>query len=234
MEKTENFDVQVLARRVGWALLATIVFGIIAAMFVAQGIDINMSADVVATAENMLEAELRLKAKAYIGTFIFALGALVSVGLYLLLRKSGPLLAGWSLFVSLAASILILLGSVFAMNAAQIAGNEAYNLLTDEAGKLTLLGLQATSDYTSFHLGLILSSAAMAGFFYLFFKSGLIPKIISGWGLFASLFVVFMIVARDFIPILGHNGLTAAFMVSNLIALVSTGLYLGIRGVRQI
>ncbi len=234
MQTTRNLNMQAVARSVGWSMLASIVFGILAAMFIAKGIDINLSADVVATAENMLEAELRLKAKAYIGVFMFTLGALVSVGLYLLLRESGPFIAGWSLFVSIASAVIILLGSVFALNAAQIAGNSAYTTLTDEAGRHLLAGLQATSDYTSFHLGLILSTIANIGFFYLFLKSGLIPKIIGGWGLFASLFVVVIIVARDFIPVLGHGGLTAAFMVSNLIALVSTGLYLGIRGVRDI
>lgn len=234
MQMTESLNMQVLARAVGWTFIATIVFSILSAMFVVQGIDINLSADVVATAENMQEAELRLKAKAYIGLLMFALEALISVGLYLILRKSGAFLAGWCLFVSFASAILILFGSVFAMNAAQIVGNEAYNLLTDEAGRLMHAGLQATSDYTSFHLGLILSSVAHAGFFYLFLKSGLIPKIISGWGVFASVFLVVTIVARDFIPALGHDGLTSAFLLSNLIALVSTGLYLGIRGTRPI
>ncbi len=231
---TQNIDMQVLARIVGWGFLATIIFGILTAMFIVQGIDINLSADVVATAENMQGAELRLKAKAYIGIFMFMLEALISVGLFLMLRRFGTFLAGWCLFVNLASAVLILLGAVFTMNAAQIVGNEAYNSLTDGSGRLMLTGLQATSDYTSFHLGLILSTIANAGFFYLFLKSGLIPKIISGWGLFASLFVVTMIVARDFVPILGHNYLTAAFMVSNLIAFISTGLYLGIRGVRTI
>ncbi|MBL4854068.1 DUF4386 domain-containing protein [bacterium AH-315-J19] len=230
---SESLDMQGVARCVGWALLATIGFGILGAIFIAQGIDINMSADIAATAENMLEAETRLRAKAYMGVLLFGLSALISVGFYLLLRKSGQFLAGWSLFVSLGSAVLFLLGAVFAMNAAQIAGDEAYTTLTDASGRLMLTSLQATSDYTSFHLGLVLSSAANAGFFYLFLKSGLIPKIISGWGLFASLFVAVMIVARDFIPALGHNGLTAAFMAANLIALVSTGLYLGIKGVRQ-
>lgn len=114
------------------------------------------------------------------------------------------------------------------MNAAQIAGNAACTTLTDDAGRHLLAGLQATSDYTSFHFGLILSAVANTGFFYLLIKSGLIPKITSGWGRCASIFVVVMIVARDFDPILGHGNLTVAFMVPNFIALIATGLYLGI------
>ncbi|MEO9636180.1 MAG: DUF4386 domain-containing protein [Parasphingorhabdus sp.] len=225
---------QKIGRIAGCSLLGTIFIGIVSALFVVEGIDINLSADVIATAQNMLEAETHLRAKAYIGLATFGLGVAVSVGLFLLLKPSGQLLAGWSLLVSLGSAILSLLGAVFALTAAEIAGDVAYAQLASDDQRLLLTGLQATSDYTSFHLGLILSSASMAGFFYLFLKSGLLPKILAGWGLFASLFVVTAVVVRDFIPIVGHNAVTLSFMASNLIALVGTGLYLAIKGVRSV
>lgn len=231
MQALDEANPRALARLVGWSLIGTIVIGILSALFVVRDIDINLSANVAAVAENMLDAEPQLRAKAYISALLVIVEILIGVGFFLLLRRSGPLLAGWSLLTGLVGSILALLGAVFALNAVEIATNPAYSALTDDA-RLTLLGLQATSNYTSFHLGLILSSAANTGFFYLFLRSKLIPAIIAGWGLFASTFVVVAIVARDFIPLLGHETITAAFMLSNLIALVSTGLYLGIRGVR--
>ena len=80
----------------------------------------------------------------------------------------------------------------------------------------------------------MVAPAGKAGFFYLFVKSRLIPTVIAAWGVFASLFVVIVIVARDFLPALGHGGVTLAFMVSNLVALLATGLYLAIRGVRRL
>ncbi len=223
---------QSLARIIGLSFLGTLLIGIISAFIVGEGIDINLSADVVATAQNMLEAEADLRAKAYIALATFALGVVFNAGLFLLLRSSGPLLAIWSLVVGMAASLLSLMGAVFALNAAHIAGNAAYIELATDSQRLLLTGLQATSDYTSFHLGLVLSSIAMAGFFFLFWSSGLIPRVISGWGIFASLFVASMIVSRDFIPMLGHFYVTASFMASNLIALVATALYLCIKGVR--
>jgi hypothetical protein len=73
----------------------------------------------------------------------------------------------------------------------------------------------------------------MAGFFWLFFKSRQIPAVIAGWGVFASLFVAGSIVLRDFIPALGHSSVTMAFMLSNLVALFSTSIYLAARGVRS-
>lgn len=232
MVSADNSNPKTVARTVGWSLIATIVIGMVSALLVAPDIDINLSADVAAVAESMLEAEQRLRAKAYIAILALGLDAVIVIGLYLLLRRAGPLLAGWSVFIGLSASILMFLGAVFALNAAEIAGDSAYGGMSDTT-RLMLASVQATSDYTSFHLGLVLSSLAKAGFFYLFLRSGLMPRIIAGWGLFAMLFVATTIVARDFIPMLGHGTITMAFMLSNLIALVSTGLYLGIAGVRS-
>ena len=223
-----------LARRVGLAWLATLLVGIIATVLLGQGIDINLSADVEAVAVAMLDAETRLRALAYVALLIFGLDLLVSLGLFLLLKSTGPLLAAWSLAARMMAGLLSVLGAVFLMNSAEIASRPAYTVLADSADRLLLNGLQATSNYTSFHLSIVLSSAALAGFFWLFLRSGQIPKLIAGWGLFASLFVASTIVLRDFIPALGHITITMAFMLSNLIALFSTSIYLAAKGVRTI
>ena len=221
-----------LARRVGLAWLATLLIGIVSTILLGQGIDINLSADVAAVAAAMLDAELRLRALAYVALLIFALDLLISLGLFLLLKSTGPLLAAWSLAGRIMAGMLSVLGAVFLMNSAEIASRPAYAALADSADRLLLNGLQATSNYTSFHLSIPLSSAAMAGFFWLFMKSGLIPKPIAVWGLFASLFAGSTIVLRDFIPVLGHNAITLAFILSNLVALFSTSIYLAAKGVR--
>jgi hypothetical protein len=232
MQNQTSYNLHSLSRYVGWSLIGSIIVGIIAAMTVSSGIDINLSADIAKTAENMLAAESRLHAKAYIALLLFLLAIFTSVGLFLLLRKSGEVLAIWSFLVGVSANALALLGAVYAMNAALIAGNSAFDIIGDGTQRLLLTSLQVTSDYTSFHLSLVLSSAANVAIFFLFLRSGLIPKLISGWGVFASLFVVVALVGRDFIPLLGNNIVTGAFMASNLIALIALGLYLGIRGAK--
>lgn len=233
MSKSPHREILRTARIVGMSLLATIFLGMIGAFTVSKGIDINLSADVAAVSEAMLEAEQRLQAKAYLGLLLFILQMVFLSGLFILLRGYGAVLALTSLFVGVAAAILGLLGAVFAMNAAQFAGNAAYVEMVNGQQRGMLAALQATSDYTSFHLGLVLSSLSNAGFFVLLLSSGLISRLISGWGIFASFFVALTIVARDFIPILGNNAITMAFMLSNLVALIATGLYLTIGGVRQ-
>ncbi len=232
MHESELTESAALARRIGLAWLATMLIGILATVLFGRGIDINLSADVEAVATAMLEAETRLRALAYAALLVFALDLLVSIGLFLLLRSAGPLLAAWSLAGRITAGLLSVLGAVFLMNSAEIASRPAYTVLADNADRLLLNGLQATSSYTSFHLSIVLSSGALAGFFWLFLRSGRIPKLIAGWGLFASLFVAITIVLRDFIPALGHIAVTMAFMLSNLIALFSTSFYLAARGVR--
>ncbi len=234
MNDLEPIESVALARRIGLAWLATLLVGIIGTVLLGQGIDINLSADVEAVAVAMLDAETRLRALAYVALLIFALDLLVSLGLFLLLKSAGPLLAAWSLTARIMAGLLSVLGAVFLMNSAEIASRPAYTVLADSADRLLLNGLQATSNYTSFHLSIVLSSAALAGFFWLFLRSGRVPKLIAGWGLFASLFVASTIVLRDFIPALGHITITMAFMLSNLIALFSTSIYLAAKGVRAI
>ena len=230
MQNTIN--IERLSKQVGWSLLATVFIGMAAAMLISSGIDVNMSADIKTTAENMLNAESRLHAKAYVGLLQFMLGAFVSVGLFLILRATNLLVSAWSLITDLSATILTLLGSVYAMNAALIAGNSAFDIIGGGSQNLMLTSLQVVSDYTSFHLALILGCAAKVGIFYVFLKSGLIPRFISGWGIFASAFVVVAVVGRDFIPMLGSNVITGAFLACNLLALLMLGFYLGIKGVR--
>lgn len=229
-----NYESEALARRVGLAWLATLLIGALSTALLGQGIDINLSADVEAVAVAMLDAETRLRALAYATLLLFALDVLVSLGLFLLLNSAGPLLAAWSLVARIMGGLLSTLGAIFLMNSAEIASRPAYDVLADSADRLLLSGLQATSNYTSFHLSIVLSSAALAGFFWLFLKSGRIPKLIAAWGLFASLFVASTIVLRDFIPGLGHITITLAFMLSNLVALFSTSIYLAVKGVRSV
>ena len=224
---------QDLSHYIGWSLIASIIIGILASVFISSGIDVNLSADITKTAENMLNAEQRVYARAYVSIFTFMLQVFIFVGLFLTLRIHGAVLALWALVVGSAAALLSLTGAVSAMNVALMADNSAFETLASNSDRLMLAGVQVTSDYTSFHLSLVLNSFAMAAIFYLFLKSQLIPKLISAWGVFASLFVAVTIVARDFMPALGDNAITGAFMISNLIAIIALGLYLGIKGIRK-
>lgn len=228
---TPAYQPGTIARYVGVSILLMIGFGIFGAATLAEGINVNLTADASATGANMLNAETAVRARAWLGALGFALDILISIGLFLILSPRGPLLALWSLVAGITAAVLSLFGGVAMLNAAEIAGDATYQHLASDAQRWLLASLQATSEYTSFHLGLVIGSFAKAGFFYLFLRSGMIPSFISAWGVFASLFVGMTIVARDFVPALGSNTITMAFMICNLIALVALAMYLLIWGV---
>lgn len=222
------------ARLTGIALIATIALGIIMALTVLQGIDINLTADFVATPAAMMEAETSLRVAAYLSILGFALNSLVTIGLFVLLRQTSPVLALWCLCMGVTAAFMTLMGGVFTMNAALLAGNEGLATLADASQRTLLTSLQAATNYTAFHMGLIISSLSMAGYFWLFFKSRQIPSLLSGFGIYASLFVAIAISLRDFVPFLASNAVTGLFIVCNLIALVALGIYLAIWRVRPV
>ena len=152
MQLSDNINSVQLARYTGWSLIASIVLGILVSVFFLSGIDINLNADVEGTARNMLDAETRLRAKAYFSILSFGLALFTTLGLFLLLTNYGRLLAAWSALLGIASSIVILLGTGATMIAAEIAGDAAYRTLADEPLRLLLVGVQASTDYTSFHL----------------------------------------------------------------------------------
>ncbi|GGZ97918.1 hypothetical protein GCM10008090_02800 [Arenicella chitinivorans] len=230
----QAFNSQQLSHQIGWSLILLIVLGIASALFITPGIDVNLSADIAGTAENMLTAELRLHAAAYLSVLQILLEMFIAIGFFLLLRDHGLVLASWSLVLAIITGVIALLGAVYALNSALIAGNSAFDSIASGNQRSLLISLQVTSDYTSFHLGLVLGSISKAGVFWLFLRSRLIPKLLAAWGVFASLFVVLALIGRDFLPVLGHATVTGAFMACNLVAVVALGLVLGVRGVNTL
>lgn len=220
-------DLQLTARLAGLSLLSILVLGIVGAMTIAPGIDVNLTGDIAATSINMGDAGDRLLALGWLRSAIFALELLFYVALWLVSRESAPLLAGWSATMGIASAVIGLLGAVIAMNAELIASNAAFG----SDARDSLLALQATLDHTSFHLALVLGSLAKAGIFAIFLTAALTPRLLAGFGLIASLFVVVAVVGRDFIPVLGNDIVTAAFLVGNLLSLLALGVWLALKGV---
>ncbi|QYJ06292.1 DUF4386 family protein [Qipengyuania flava] len=216
------------SRWTGAALLAGVVLGIVNAVSVSPGIDINLSGDFRATAEAMLQSPDRLQARGWMLMAIFACQAASLSGFYLLTRNRSPLPAIWALLAGLVAAKFSLSASVNAFAAGKLASGV---LAPDSASAHAVM--ETVANHSSFHLALVLSSLASAVFYGVFLRFRLLPPLLAGFGLFASLFVSATIVGRDFVAVLGHDAFTAAIMGANLIAIVATGLYLIVKGVRE-
>lgn len=216
------------SRWTGAALLAGVVLGIVNAMSVSPGIDINLSGDFRATAEAMLQSPGRLKARGWMLMAIFACQSASLSGFYLLTRERSPFSALWALLAGLVAATFSLSASVNAFAAAKLASGV---LAPDSAPAHAVM--ETVTNHSSFHLALVLSSLAGAVFYGVFLRFLLLPPLLAGFGLFASLFVAAIIVGRDFVAALGQDVFTAAIMGTNLIAIVATGFYLILKGVQE-
>jgi len=215
-------------RIAGAALLATIVIGAVGAATIAPGIDVNLSGDIAATAANMQNSGSSLLALGWMRLLILSLELLFYIAIWLAVRSRASLLAGWSGSMGVTSAILGSLGAVIAMNAHQIAASATIAAEQQAA----LLSLQATLDYTSFHLSLVLGAIAKAGFFAILLGAAMAPRWLTAFGMFASLLVAFVLVGRDFVPILGSDNVTIAFLAANFIALLSLGIFLSWKGLR--
>ena len=89
MAQFEAVHTKSVAHAVGWALIGSILLGIGTAFLIAHGIDVNMTADIAGTAEAMLGAETRLRAKAYLALLALFIQIFITIGFYALLRKQG-------------------------------------------------------------------------------------------------------------------------------------------------
>lgn len=233
MELVANERIDRTARMTGWALLAQTATGMLAAVTIAKGIDINLSGDVQATASSMLEREADGRLRGHLAVLSYTLAAFSAVGQFLIIGRQYLVLTAWALALALGAASLSLFGGVVAMNGAELASNAGIRELTLQDERIAFAAIQAITNYTSFHMALALGSLANTAFFAAFLKSGRIPMPIAAWGLFASAFVAAAVVLRDFVPALANDGVTAAFLGSNLIALIATGVYLAAKGVRM-
>ncbi|MFN2100440.1 DUF4386 family protein [Altererythrobacter sp. MF3-039] len=219
-------EMKTVGRWTGLAILASLLIGIINAMIVSAGIDVNLSGDIGGTAAAMSDAGQRLEGRGWILMILFLLEVVAIAGLYLMVRDTRRLAATSALLLGAGAALIGLVGALSAFNIAALLANGG------EASRIsTLIAREVAADYSSFHLSLVIASIAKACIYWIFVLNRRLPRLISGFGLFASGLVAVAIVARDFIPFLGSDAVTTAFMASNFVAIVATGLYMAIRGV---
>lgn len=159
------------------------------------------------------------------------LTVLLAYALYAALRSVDENLARMAMYWRL--------GEAFIGGAASVIDFTRLNLYTDPkyldvlgADKLqTVIGLADSAGFASFNITTTFFSVGSTLFFYLFFKSRCIPRILSTFGLFASVLVLFVSLANLVLPAYAHviqYGWAPIF-----IAEITTGIWLLVRGVKS-
>src|SRR5437773_7751965 len=168
-----------------------------------------------------------------IGLCLALLGSMstipLAIGLYVTLKPVDGNLALTALLFRSAEAVIGAVGIVgaFAILQIYLAANHAAAFDANQLHALTVLNPLAVST----DIAAIFFCTGSTIFFYVFFKTQYIPRMLSGWGVFASVLYLAMWFANLVAP-----GLPSLVQVIGsipiLIAEVGTGLWLLIRGIR--
>lgn len=145
----------------------------------------------------------------------------LAFGLYYALRPQQPLVAGAALLCRLleAALGMVSVMAEYAGIQAQVSGTRFGNIF---------LHLAEWNDSTNFAAFVFTIGSTI--FFYLFVKSGYIPRILAWWGLFASLLALSACLAHLLRP--AFPSMTMYAWAPMLLAETSTGLWLLLKSVK--
>lgn len=154
---------------------------------------------------------------------------LLAVGLYVTVRPVDANLALTALLFRIIEAAIGGVGAVsaFATLQAYLAANHASAL---DAKQMAAL-LDITSSASGFYVPAIFFCVGSTIFFYLFLRSAYIPRILAGWGVFAS--VLYLLVFLLILIAPQASGIPLVIgSIPILLAEVSTGLWLLVRGIR--
>jgi len=202
-------------------LLLDIAGGLIVSGIAGTGTFVDMSHRIVAS-ETLYRIGLSISLAGSLATILLA------VSLYATLKSVDGNLSMMALFFRSAESAIGAMGIVLAFASLQInlAVNHANAFDANQLSALANLSPSATE------VSAIFFSVGSAIFFYVFLKSGYIPRALSAWGTFASL--VYMVVWLTDLIAPNHPGLVNVVgSLPILVAEVSTALWLLIAGIRN-
>lgn len=153
---------------------------------------------------------------------------LLAAGLYVTVRPVDGNLALIALLFRTGESVVGAVGIAisFAVLQTRLAARDASAFSADQLGALASLFSAAPSG----EIAAIFFSLGSTIFFYVFWRSTLIPKALSAWGIFASLSYAALWFARLILP--ESSGLTLYGSLPALIAELSTAFWLLIKGIK--
>jgi hypothetical protein len=186
--------------------------------------------DVSKTAENIIAHE-RLFRLSIAGDLITYIGVIVLIwAFYVLVRPVNRNLALLALLLRLAENAVLCVATVNSLIMLKLLSGADY-LKTFETGQLhSLVMLAYGTQGLAMNVGFILLGLGSTVFACLLLKSGYVPKLLAGWGIFASLVLAIGTLATVVFPELGP--IAMAYMVPMGLYEVGLGLWLVIKGIR--
>jgi hypothetical protein len=216
------------ARLVGFLYLFTNATAIFA--FSARG-KVIVSGDAARTAANVVASE-RLFRLGIASELITVVGVLVLVwGLFVILRPIDRNLVWLATFFRLAENFVLAFVTVLELAIVVVAKNPSY-LQAFNSQQLQGLVYAFIRIYdNTFNVGFLFLGLGSAVFSHLWWKSRYIPRVLAGWGIFASSFMAVMSLALIVFPSLTKLGMS--YMMPMGLYEFGLGFWLLIRGIRE-
>ncbi|MEJ3745356.1 DUF4386 domain-containing protein [Actinomycetes bacterium KLBMP 9797] len=181
---TMDFTQRRAARVVGFLYLFLMAVGLFAQVYVPASV--TVAGDAAATARAIVDAE-RLYRLSIVGEMIcFAGDTVLAVAFYVLLRPVGRHLAMLGAFFRLAQVAILTAFTLCGVVVLQLlsGADETRALTADQSAALAWVVTSAHG--LGYQIGFAFLGLGSAVFSYLLFRSGYVPRLLAGWGVFAS------------------------------------------------
>ncbi|WP_242165010.1 DUF4386 domain-containing protein [Lysobacter sp. M15] len=216
------------ARLAGAMYLITMGTGIFGQSFVRGSLLVR--GDATQTALNIIESE-RLFRVGIATDLITFTGVVVLIwALYVLLRPAGKNLALLAVLFRLVEVAVHYVAVLFSLSALVLLSGADYLAPLGEDQLHALARVSLNTQGAGLNLGFVLLGLGSAAFAYLFLRSRYVPKILAGWGVFASLLLSASAIAVILFPAVGRFVLAA--MVPMFIYEVTLGFWLLLKGAK--
>jgi len=228
MQSSSTYATQVFyARLAGLMYLlnyVTSLFGVLVPSWITGSGDFAQKTQRVLTSEHLYRAALVSMAIGWV--FIVFL----AFALYITLKPVNKRLAQIALFSELgqasvgAVTVILLFAPLWLYTAAPMAGSFSNEQLQ------TLVSVSQNAGGSGFQISMMFLSVGSTLFFYLFYKSRYIPRLLAGWGVFASVMLFMVSVAVLIFPV--YEGPILIGWAPMGITEITTAFWLMIRGIR--
>lgn len=176
------------ARLAGLLFLIAMATGLFAEFYVRFPSTLVVSGDALKTANNINAHELLFRIGIANNLFTFAIDVVLIWTLYLLLKPVNKSLALLAVFFRLIETTLACFAIINSYVAMQFVNDYSTKLF--DLNQIQLLSLLHSIYALTFVIVAVFLGLGSTTFNYLFYKSGYIPKILAGWGIFASLLLL--------------------------------------------
>ena len=226
INQTEEASILVYARVAGLAYLLTIILGIVGVNIIASSLIV--SGDDSATVKNIVENGLLFRVGIATEVLMYVLVILLSFTLYVVLKSVNRNLAMLALLWRLAEAIVGAATTVLSGLIPLLILSNENSFKPEQVDSLVGLFLNVRAA----GLDIVLIFIGMGGtlFFYLFFKSNFIPRLLAAWGMLTYLLMLILSFASILLPTISESTKMIFYAPGGLFEIL-VGLWLLIKGI---